>query len=52
MAVGLHEPTAPPLATLKRKREGDEIADSASESGCIDSEDDFGWVEDNTLMNQ
>ncbi|KAL8932585.1 MAG: hypothetical protein Q9216_006773 [Gyalolechia sp. 2 TL-2023] len=38
------EPTAPLPARLKRKR--DEIADSASESGELVSDDEFGWVEE------
>ncbi|KAL8965629.1 MAG: hypothetical protein Q9197_006420 [Variospora fuerteventurae] len=45
-AIVMHEPTAPLPLALKRKR--NEIADSASESGDVisDDDDDFGWVED------
>ncbi|KAL9002633.1 MAG: hypothetical protein Q9188_004451 [Gyalolechia gomerana] len=42
--LSLQEPTAPLPTRLKRKR--DEIADSASESGDLVSDDEFGWVED------
>ncbi|KAI4204777.1 MAG: hypothetical protein LQ350_000843 [Teloschistes chrysophthalmus] len=49
MTVSRHELIAPPQGSLKRKRDGDEIPDSASDSGDVLSDDDFGWVEDATL---
>ncbi|KAL8869210.1 MAG: hypothetical protein Q9174_004441 [Haloplaca sp. 1 TL-2023] len=52
-AMNVHEPAVLPQAPLlKRKREGDEIADSDSDSGGIISDDEFDWVEENTLTDQ
>ncbi|KAL8699283.1 MAG: hypothetical protein Q9201_006090 [Fulgogasparrea decipioides] len=41
-AIGVQEPTVPRRASLKRKREGDEIADSASDSEGLSTDDEFG----------
>ncbi|KAL8737689.1 MAG: hypothetical protein Q9181_001449 [Wetmoreana brouardii] len=50
-AIGVQEPTAQRQASLKRKREGDEIPDSASDSEGLSADDEFGWVEDKTLFS-
>ncbi|KAL8935772.1 MAG: hypothetical protein Q9211_004522 [Gyalolechia sp. 1 TL-2023] len=44
--LSLQEPTGPLPATSGLKRKRDEVADSASESGSLVADDEFGWVED------